>query len=142
MHQDDEMFEYIFSNYGKAPGQREASVVASFVCWLGTNVGMSYLSEGARLSEQFYPGSRYGYLAAWAVHNTRCFFTYGALRAIEVLLTPKGTPPTVSPSIDDYECIELIARWIGTEKGQTFIKSCEQEDRRTSHVLSHVSRPR
>lgn len=112
--------------------QRAAAVAASFIRWLGTNNGRGYLHEGQALVAKH--GSN-AFLIAWTLENRR--FQGG--RTIEHVLAPPGTFVTAPASLErlrvgelvitdaDCEVIENIAEWLGSSKGQLFLKEVERE---------------
>ncbi|MBB5769133.1 hypothetical protein [Xanthomonas euroxanthea] len=113
------------------PTQELASLVASFVTWLGTNVGMRFLSacrkQSALRGSDWYGD---GYLAAWAIENhRRAGHCYG-WRMIEMLAwvgdwntTDRHHPPLLTA--DAYEVVENLVCWLGATEGQKFIALCE-----------------
>jgi hypothetical protein len=127
MNREDSLGEsplhQILSSYASRVGQREASVAASLICWLGTNIGQSVLEEGRRLEVDFeQPGD--GYLAAWSVHNRRCFNKLNGWRALEHMVQSlqdqkEGLMP--SCSADDLEVAEHVMFWLGSKQGQRFL---------------------
>lgn len=128
---DPTVLARILWSYPGSVNQRAASVAASFVCWLGTNVGGSVLSQGRSLSTAgFLFGD--GVLAAWCVHNARRAGVNGGARAIDMLLRSDddfGQKRLPAASADDAEVVEHVAAWLGTEAGLAFIAECEGEIR-------------
>jgi len=113
-------------NFPWEPGQREATVAATFVCWLGTNMGQSFLNEGKRLSGHFFLGD--SYLAAWACHNRRSRGVNSSWRSLEHMMNVGGRDACIPDlSAHDYEAVEHIAHWLGSQDGQAFIAGCQAE---------------
>ena len=115
--------------------QRSASVAATFVKWLGTACGASFLLDCERLAAQ-HPGSGHGYLMAWAVENERKSWLNSGFRAIEhILALPENrttgalstlrTAPALS--VDDYEVIEAVVFWLSGTEGLEFVAQCKEE---------------
>ena len=121
-------------------GERECSVAASWACYLGCNIGASVIHLGDRLKAG--AGEYRRFVAAWEIHNTRSIGVNGGYRAIEIMLAPadhlKTDPfsfgglkraPDLSPT--DYEVIEHLWLWLGTDEGAAWLAECMREiDRR------------
>lgn len=123
------LLEHILLSYPAAVDQRAASVAASFICWLGTNVGLSFLQLGHSIRDN--TSCKYdAYVAAWGARNTRRFAINSGARMIEFLLRTEeqldaNTFPVVSAN--DLEVLEQVALWLGSEEGQAFLTGCEAE---------------
>ena len=116
--------------------QREATVLASVVSWLGTNCGREMLraakdSESARLWR-----AHETYLAVWALENVRSNGIRGGcggLRTIEHILgeaieTSRGRTvvrPTLS--VNDFEAVDHLMLWLGQHDGQGFLLAAHEE---------------
>lgn len=133
----DTMLDDVLSHYPYSVGQREATVCASIICWLGTNCGLGFLHECKKLAEMFPSYRReHAYLAAWTIENSRSPGVNSGVRTLEHILSDTigrtgvlgnlGRIPA-SPSADDYECAECLIKWLSTTKGQDFLKYCEME---------------
>ncbi|CAN7638770.1 hypothetical protein [Paraburkholderia terricola] len=121
-------------------GERECSVAASWACYLGCNIGASVIHLGDRLKDG--AGDYRRFIAAWAIHNTRSIGVNGGYRAIEIMLAPaacRNTDPLsygglkCAPdlSLTDYEVIEHLWLWLGTDEGAAWLEDCQREiDRR------------
>lgn len=120
------------------PRLRRCKVAASFVKWLGTNCGLSLLHDCRRMAEKMqasiYHGSADAYLAAWAIENRRHTATNSGTRLLESIMSKGGTfvhwgitslVPDTSLSADDYETVEDVVWWLGTEPGKAFVEQCE-----------------
>lgn len=128
-YDDRNYLEAVLIHYDTRVGQREASVAASFICWLGTNIGKSFLSEGRRLTPHFQVPQD-AYHAAWSVHNRRRFASNNGWRSVEYFCrTEEDQKANVMPrpSANDYEVVEHVAEWLGSAEGQDFIAGCETE---------------
>lgn len=123
----------------KRPSQRDAQVAASFVSWLGTNVGSSYLHQARQRlalgSEDFAEAA---YLTAWALTNRR---KLDGLRVVEFILAKdqdinKGLSlwemnnhkvlrsDMADVTLRDLDVIESIVSWLATSEGAMFIETC------------------
>lgn len=120
----EEMFCKIFGDLDPID-QRDATVAASFICWLGTNAGNSYLHESAlrRHSE----GGDEAYLLQWALWNRRVSYINGGKRTVEAILR--------EPTIRDLEVIEKLAEWLGTPPGRVFLKNANDEIEATRKAI-------
>lgn len=122
----------ILWDYPHPVGQREATVCASLICWLGTNCGLSFLQEARRLAAMIRSPEK-AYLSAWAIENFRVRHVNMGYRTLEHCLSPReeaGTFGYVKPielSAADYETAEHLARWLGSVDGQRFLTYCEAE---------------
>lgn len=124
----------VLGSYGYRLTQRSATVAASLVCWLGTNIGRCFLDVAARLAATTCQKSD-AYLMAWAVQNTRCSSVNHGRRTLEACLISDATPTKV-PKLSgaDYEVAEHVVIWLGSENGQRFLKTCETEIKRQNQV--------
>jgi hypothetical protein len=121
-------------------GERECAVAASWACYLGCNVGASVIHLGDSLKAG--AGEYRRFLAAWAIHNTRAVGVNRGFRAIEFVLAPadhvqrdpfafSGLTRAPDLSIIDYEVIEHLWLWLGTDEGAAWLADCQREiDRR------------
>ncbi|MFM0405318.1 hypothetical protein [Paraburkholderia dipogonis] len=120
--------------------ERECSVAASWACYLGCNVGASVIHLGDRLKTG--AGEYRRFAAAWAIHNTRSIGVNGGYRAIEIMLAPTdhlntdplsygGLKRAPNLSLTDYEVVEHLWLWLGTDEGAAWLDDCKREvDRR------------
>lgn len=113
-------------------GQAEATLAATFITWLGTNVGNCFLGKGRRMEQDMgqwnLPGT--GFLAAWAVHNARHIGHNSGWRSCEYLAwdgewndARRYNPPEMTAA--QLEILENMARWLGTQEGTAFLARCE-----------------
>jgi hypothetical protein len=121
-------------------GKRECSVAASWACYLGCNIGASVIHLGDRLKDG--AGAYRRFVAAWGIHNTRSIGVNGGYRAIEIMLAPAdclntdpfsygGLKCAPDLSLTDYEVIEHLWLWLGTDEGSIWLADCLREiDRR------------
>lgn len=133
---DDHPLEDFYRNTNyKGPTQRQASVAASFVMWLGTNCGRALILEADRapIERNSYRQSLdLRYLRRWELENRRELGVNGGLRLCEhILWQERGTgqeldkvnAPTIT--VDDLDVIEVVCRWLATTDGQHFLKAAE-----------------
>lgn len=136
--------------------QRHATVAASFITWLGTNCGLSFLMECRRYAKgepecAYQLGTSKAWLGQWAWDNRRRIGVNGGYRTIEhILSTPEcfGTGAhgiTVlmhSPDLtaEDYETIEHLVAWLPTERGQKFLAVCDLEIEERRNELNLFNR--
>lgn len=132
----NEALSGVLGSYGYRLNQRSATVAASLVCWLGTNIGRCFLDNAAVMGKTT-PLRGDAYLMAWAVENIRRSSTNHGRRALEACLISDATP-TVVPKLSaaDYEVAEHVVMWLGDEDGQRFLKACETEIKRQNQAES------
>jgi hypothetical protein len=137
---DEEALESIFRNttYHTLHTQRQASVAASFVLWLGTNCGRGLITEAdadwnrspQRDSYRFGRDTRY--LRRWEMENRRDGAINHGIRYCEAILAPERSTgaelalrdvPIVT--VDDLDVIDCILVWLSTHDGQNFLKAAE-----------------
>ena len=94
---------------------KQSRLVASFITWLGTNCGLSFLGVAKQWAEEL-SSPRNGYLAAWAIENSRQRCINGGNRTIEYLACSQCVL-----TVDDYEIVECAVQWLSTNDGQDFI---------------------
>jgi len=120
--------------------QRDASVAASFISWLGTNVGSSFLDQTDALSCLVRHDAPSAYVAEWAAKNRRLRHVNLGWRSIELFMMTKeqsdrvnreGTRPGPGEAVDitvrDLEVAEQIAAWLGTTDGRQFCRDAHDE---------------
>lgn len=78
-------FQDIFRDMNDSVDQRVASVAASFMVYMGCNVGQSFTERAKGLIHAF-AWEREAYLAAWVIHNRRTYGINNGLRAVEFML--------------------------------------------------------
>lgn len=123
------MIGRVMKGYPYTIDQRAASVAASFVCWLGTNVGQSYMSLGRDIQEKT-SALRTAYVAAWGAQNCRLFGHNSNARQIEFLTRSQADMDKdifTEVSVKDLEAVEQVALWLGTDEGWAFVAGCEAE---------------
>jgi hypothetical protein len=130
------------------PSQRDAQVAASFVSWLGTGVGDSFLYQAKqRLKNGSEDFSESAYITAWAITNKR---KIDNTRIIEFILSRDEDWHTelhhktikknhVQISLSDLDVVESIIVWLSTSEGDLFIntciKSCEIDSIQKRHLF-------
>jgi hypothetical protein len=120
---------YVLRSYPYVVDQRAASVLASMVCWLGTNVGKSFLLLAAEFRDN--TTCRFdAYLAAWGVQNARKIGLNSCARQLEFLTRTQedlNNGIFKDVSIRDLEAVEQLCIWLGGDEGQSFLNGCEEE---------------
>ena len=117
-------FQDIFRDMNEAVDQRIASVAASFMVYMGCNVGQSF-TERAQSLIPVFAWEREAYLAAWALHNRRTHAVNSGLRAVEFMLATQhpidsdGRSRVVWERIPDItqkemDAIECMVGWWST----------------------------
>lgn len=102
--------------------QRVATVAATFICWLGTQGGATYLEAAERLFEQAGGRRRDAYLMGWSLHNLRRYHTSSGFRCLEMILA-KDTNSMNIPAISlaDLEVVDHLVQWLGDDDGQVWL---------------------
>ena len=140
-HTERSNFEWVLASYPYPIDQRAASVAASFIVWLGTNVGGSFLA----LAKEFnavHAARSSAYVAAWAVMNVRSFGHNSYARQIDFLTrTVEELSKDIfsEVSIRDLEVADQVAFWLGSEDGQNFLNGCAAEISRRKDLEAYVA---
>lgn len=110
--------------------QRDATVMASLVKWLGTSCGQDLLRAASRLREveDIAP-----LLAAWAVHNQRRRWINQGQRALELLLSSAKAGWEVS--MRDIDVVEQLLQWLDGTEGKRFLEQAQRDMKRFRKVL-------
>lgn len=128
----NQKFADILGSYGHRLNERAATVAASFVTWLGTNLGSAYLHEARKFSKTQNHDSG-AYLMVWAMTNVRVSNVSHGLRQLELcLVVDRNKSPELSSA--DYEVVEHLVMWLGRSNGQRFLAKCEEEYTRRQKV--------
>lgn len=135
---DNQQFADVLGSYGHKIDERAATVAATFISWLGTNVGFSYREEARKLAKAL-PYKHDAYLMAWAVHNLRQSSVSAGRRQLESCLSDPSLDrhdhinraPILSSQ--DYEVVEHLVVWLGSDEGQDFLEKCEADIARNQH---------
>ena len=106
----------------------DAAVASSFICWLGTNVGRGFLHRAGEIAKKLVDRDD-AFALAWANWNQRVAGMNHDRRTIEAIV-PESHLDTRA-----IEVVEIIARWLGTPRGQTMIKAAEAEISETHQQL-------
>lgn len=136
--------EDVLSHYPGKVGQREATVCASLVTWLGTHCGNAFLLSCETLAKKHaFPVREEAYLAAWAVENKRRTGINSGVRALEGIMATELVPGhfglrpvRAALSADDYECAECIVAWLASGDGQKLLEYCEREIKRRQETTA------
>lgn len=115
---------------------RACAIAASWATYLGCNVGASVLSLGESLRQAGFVHDCY--LLAWASHNRRAYGVNNGFRAIEFFLAPAdhygrsytgGVELKRIPDLCvlDYEIIEHLWSWLGSDDGGAWLAGCQRE---------------
>lgn len=103
--------------------QRHATIMASLVCWFGTNCGRAFIHEARRAAEADTHVER-AWLGAWAWENVRQSGINGGVRILEAVMAPTWPGPLPELSVEDYEVADCLVRWLATH-GRAFLGRCE-----------------
>lgn len=137
MEQGRGALDAVLEHYPHPIEQREAHVAASFIVWLGTHAGKSFLGRASALCRHMPPED--ACVAAWAVSNRRKRYVNFGTRMLEHCVADRLVDdqsntrlPGTAPSVRDYEVVEHVAAWIGSPDGQGFIRQCELDCERAN----------
>jgi hypothetical protein len=132
-----QMPSFLASVIGHRASVRDCRVAASFVTWIGTNCGTSFIYE-AKSRVNDYVFTEPAYLATWALVNRRERHVSSNVRAIEVILSPeslflgRGATPyeraqKLSISLRDLDTVEAVVKWLASAHGDAFVTDCVEE---------------
>lgn len=123
-------FEEVFS-------QRNATLLASVVTWLGTNCGRSFLHEAEKYKPQF---GTLSYVVRWSIDNLRLYGLDYNLTILEHVMCDLDTIFRIqqqryvreSDNIPvfsgmDIEAVNASMLWLGHSNGQQFLKDAQQK---------------
>ncbi len=138
MYNENEcMLHVVLSNLYRQITQRDATVAASFITWLGTNIGYSYIGKCHHLIET-YPinkSRKFIFLEQWNIQNLRKLGNLSSHRTIEIILNAKYRSDV---TINDYEVIECITLWLSEDDGYHFLHICKQADVDYRNTLKYL----
>jgi len=112
--------------------QRDAQVASSLIRWLGTNNGRGFLHKAEQMVDTLKDRWK-GYVAAWAIENTRDFQVNFGMKTIEAVLSESNAglftvgEPKARPDItaQDIDVIENMIQWLGSSRGKNFLDASE-----------------
>lgn len=115
--------------------QRSASVVASFVVYMGCNVGKNFTREAIELANsKLFHSSSDAFLAAWAIFNKRQSNGTSVIRPSEVMLSSEyifennrinwNRVPSVTQ--EDNDVIEGMVNWWSSKSGEIFRQKAQK----------------
>lgn len=118
--------------------QRQATVAATFVMWLGTNVGLGFVSACKMAISSSTLTPYRAWLEQWGWTNRRQSYLNYGLRSIELILAPAelycagqhgigGLSRAPDLSADDYETVEHLLEWLSGTEGGEFLSACDAE---------------
>jgi hypothetical protein len=126
----------ILSSHPTPLTQRQATICATVMCWLGTNCGQAVILGARRLIEKAKEHPAPAFVMSWANQNRRIYGINHSYTALEHLLAPPdhygkdyigigGRTLIRRPelTVDDYEVVEHLMYWLGGAEG--FILRCE-----------------
>jgi len=131
----NQQFVDVLGAYGHKLTEHTATVAATFITWLGTNLGNAYRCDAKRLmnvQEKARFDHSDAYLWAWASTNVRRSGSGSGLRQLEASMGAyEKNPPLLTA--EDYEVADHLASWLGTEDGQAFLERCDAEIKQHQH---------
>lgn len=120
--------------------QRDASLAASFICWLGTHVGNAFLAQAIDGTFNRRGSERMdATLCAWVLENKRISWINRGVRTIEHWLADARMELTAR----DLEVAECVAYWLGSDAAEHFLLQCERQiGPKDSRVIRAIERVR
>lgn len=108
---------------------RDAIAATSFICWLGTNCGRSYLWQATKLHDNHDLDWDDAYTLAWANLDRREPGINGGMRTMEALMERE------SITVRAVEVVARIAAWLGSPNGRKMVQAAEHEIELTSREI-------
>lgn len=120
--------------------QREATVAASFIKWLGTGVGSCFLTEMYKKKAKTVScgEEQDTCVSFWAQEN--CMRDHSGLRRIEFILAKDEDYASlvaipyastlkhhINYTSHDLDVIECVVAWLATEAGTIFVEMCQKK---------------
>ena len=125
----DELAEIFRDCVAQWPTQRMATVAASFIAWLGTNVGHSMVDGVEREAKlRASPLADDRYLLAWESANRRRWHVNRGMRLAEFFLADHSSPTRYTApevTIADLDVIDSLCLWLATPDGRAFIRAAQ-----------------
>jgi hypothetical protein len=106
---------------------RHSRIAATFITWLGTNVGGSIIwhlraKDSTAKEPIFYDRS---VLRKWHEQNHRHSFCNRGFRSSDYLTSADWEKPTVCRDALEIEVFEHLANWLGSADGRQFVAAAE-----------------
>lgn len=146
-------FEHIFNLYGNiTPGFREALVAASFVTFMGSNVGRAFTLS----SEDLYRRCdgiltrEDAFLSCWMKENKRISFCNNGMILMEAIvgryvnksnsLNPYESAYKLDKfTVEDWEALNVMVIWWSTEEAKEMRERCESYAvKQTNEILASL----
>jgi hypothetical protein len=136
---DAHPFWNVLGDFSGQVTQRQATAVASVVCWLGTSCGLALLQRAQHEVAACRWDEWHAYLLAWTLENHRRQSVNHGVRTVEYLMAPpttiardtrnctSGLTELPTLSADELEAIDHLMVWLGTSDGQDFLRVTEAE---------------
>ena len=123
---DDEartgMLGQILGDFPVVITDRHSRIAASFITWLGTNVGGAIIRQ-AQLDLKNGGGA--AHFLRWSIANRRYSFANDGFRAIDYLTTEDWNRPKVCTNATEVEVADLVAAWLDSREGLAFVQRAE-----------------
>lgn len=104
----------VFTSHPVNPGQREATIAASFVVFMATSAGREFLQLAMKLHASKVLGSKEeAFLAAWGVRNARWKWMNQGNTYAEFMVSPPNPTKQQVQKLggDDLAAIECMVTW-------------------------------
>lgn len=134
---DDEPEPQLRRIIHRRPTQVDATVAATIIQWLGTNVGGALLYEGRKVREQVDSGRMKAacFVAVWALDNRHRRWVDHGVTLLQGLLVQPDVPRDWAGTPINYprlllthvEVAEAIMAWLGETAGWSWLETVEAE---------------
>lgn len=128
--EESDFEQEINHNHSHTIDDQDKKVIASFICWLPSNIGSCFIQDAFNLHKNNNLSYRDAFQLSWNKTNKRSSGINNTYRVLEYLLSPsekldcnRGIIDFKPESISclDYEIIEHFVNWLATKGGYIFI---------------------
>lgn len=124
-YEDEFPVMHVWRDYG-IPTAHDTRMMSNLIVWLGTNAGY-VMRDTAQNLIKHGTDPKHAYLMSWHISNIReRGINHNSIYrdTLATKFEAKTNPPT-QPTAFDLETIEHVCLWLGTERGQKYLHSCE-----------------
>lgn len=129
---DSHLFPFlkILKNMG-FPQEGDDRLVATFMLWLGTNLGAGFRSRAEQLfvkTAVAFMTREDAYLSIWAIENRKI----AGLTSYPRLAITQNLKATFNREVTlrDYEVLEQAVSWLGSDAGQDYLAAADKSKNR------------
>lgn len=141
-HQRNDGLEVYFLDFPYTPNTRTMHVIASFLLWLGSNIGQAFLSD-VECAFKHLKSKRKAFISTWALENDRLPGMNHGFRITEWILTPvefhhqnlgMTCHANKHVTIEDLETIDHLIHWLASSNGQNYLESTKEDYKRARQL--------